>query len=192
MRRPFAQLAVTVLLLAASVLVPASAQAQPSAQAVAGSCPHPQPYPPGPNATVQSSATNVHSGETIKVSGIRYCPDVDVTITIHGRLVATGHTNSAGSFGPDAAVVPAEQTTAQLCGTGASGLAGDRDCLTLHFRGVAGVAAARAPGANAGANGGGTAFTGVEIAALIAVAAALLSVGIAFSTAGRRRTAARG
>jgi hypothetical protein len=171
------------LLTTAVFAVPFAAQAHPiavkaAAVATVDACPHPTPYPPSPNATVQASTTHPTVGQHIEASGIHYCPDEDVTITIAGVFVGTGHTNGTGQFDPDV-VVPGPPGQKQLCGIGASGLATDQDCLTLF------VTAPPAPPSSNG--GGGVAFTGVEIGALVAVGIALLIGGVVFARAGARR-----
>ncbi len=175
---------VAALLVGAALAVPASAAAGPLAGSAPATCPKPKPYPPPPSATVQSSTTTPRVGQTIEASGIGYCPDEDVTITISGKQVGTAHTNAGGSFDPPV-VVPGRAGQKQLCGIGASGLSTDRDCLTLTVSGAAANDASAS--AAAGGGGGGTAFTGTEAALLLALAVLLLAGGVAFATAGRHR-----
>ena len=122
-----------------------------------------------------ASTTTPFVGEKIEASGIRYCPDENVRLTIGGQFVGDAHTNGAGKFDPQV-TVPGPAGDKLLCGVGASGLPHDQDCLTLHVR---------AAGPNSGPP---LSFTGVEIGAIIAVALALLVGGVLFATAGRRRT----
>jgi hypothetical protein len=126
---------------------------------------------------VQASTTHPKVGQKIEASGVHYCPDEDVTITISGKFVGTAHTNSAGSFDPQV-VVPGPVGDKPLCGIGASGLPNDRDCLTLFVQGA---------GVNPGSSGGGTSLTGVEIGAMVAVASLLIVGGVAVARAGARR-----
>ena len=178
MRRTISRLVLFGLLAASVLFVPFSAQATPARTVTAApACPHPKPYPPSPNATVQSSTTHPKVGQKIEASGVHYCPTEDVTITIGGKFVGTGHTNAAGTFDPQV-VVPGPPGQKLLCGIGASGLAADRDCLTLFVT---------AAGTAGGSAGGSTSFTGVEIGALIALAALLLVGGVLFLRAGQRR-----
>ncbi len=177
---------VAVLVLLGAVFAPTAASARPLAQAPA-SCPKPKPYPPAPNATVQSSTTTPNAGDTIEASGINYCPDEDVDLTIGGQHVGTAHTDANGSFDPPV-VVPGPSGEKQLCGVGASGLSTDQDCLTLT---VGGNGGSNAAGGGGSGNNGGTAFTGTQVALLLLIALALLGGGIAFSTAGRRKQSAR-
>jgi hypothetical protein len=95
-------------------------------------------------------------------------------------------------------VVPAPTGQRVLAGVGASGLNADRDSLVLTIRAGAGVdpiAVGPAGGSGSGGGGasgtGGLAFTGTQIALLIALAAALLGGGIGLMYAGRRRSLRR-
>lgn len=180
MRRFVSRLVLFGLLAMTALAVPFAAHAAPvSAAAAPAKCPHPLPYPPFPNATVQSSTTHPHVGDKIEASGIHYCPNEDVRITIGAKFVGTGHTNSVGTFDPQV-VVPGPPGNKLLCGVGASGLAADSDCLTLFI-------SAHGTAGGSGNNGGGTSFTGVEIGALIGLAVALIIGGVVFARAGARR-----
>jgi hypothetical protein len=177
MRPTISRLVLFGLLAATVLFVPISAHAAPVGKTVApAACPHPQPYPPAPNATVQSSTTHPNVGQHIEASGIHYCPDEDVRLTIGGTFVGTGHTDSVGTFDPQV-VVPGPAGQKLLCGIGASGLAADRDCLTLFI----------SAGGTGGGSGGGTSFTGVEVGALIALGALLLVGGGVLLRVGQRR-----
>ena len=172
----------TLGILVAAVAAPMTATAAPIRSTVAaGACDESQAYPPSPNATVQINTTDPFVGESAKVSGINYCPNEDVDITIAGQHVGTGHTDSNGSFDPDV-IVPGPPGEKQVCGIGASGLSNDRDCLTIQVR---------AKGATHQPGGGGTAMTGVEISLLGLLALLLVVAGVAMTTLGRHRRAAR-
>jgi hypothetical protein len=182
MRRLSVLLAVLGLALGAALAAPAMATARP-AQAVAGAC-SADAYPPSPHATIMASTTTPKVGETIEASGTSYCPDEDVALTLDGTGVGTAHTDAQGAFDPPVVVNKAGNAL-QLCGIGASGLAADRDCITLST-----AAGSQPPGGNgtgAGSSGGGTAFTGSDIAALCLLGAVLLFGGGALVAVGRRR-----
>jgi hypothetical protein len=178
MRRLYCALAVLFIALAAFVTAPAVAMASPaSIHAVAPATCLPGVYPPPQQATIMSSTTTPFIGQKIEASGINYCPDEDVRLTIAGTFVGTAHTDFSGSFDPQV-TVPGPVGDKELCGVGASGLPTDQDCLTLHVK--------------AESNGpGGPAFTGVQIAALVLVAVALLAGGGFFAAAGRRKSTTR-
>jgi hypothetical protein len=175
-RRTISRLLLFGLLSAVLVAAPAAAHAAAVRSPGGPPCPHPSAYPPTPDATVQASTTHPEVGQHIEASGIRYCPNENVTLTIAGTFVGTAHTDSAGSFDPQV-VVPGPPGQKPLCGIGASGLPDDRDCLTLFVQGAG----------TSGNSSGGTSITGVEIGALTAVAALLIVAGVAFARAGRRR-----
>jgi large repetitive protein len=189
MRRALSRLVFAGLLVTGALFAPAMAAASPLSADSVASCPTSNPYPPTPNAEVQSSTTTPQVGEQIEVSGVGYCADESVTITIGGKTVGTGHSDSSGKFDPEV-TVPGPAGARQLCGVGSSGLSSDTDCLTLNSSAAGGASASASNSAGAGSgsgSGGGTAFTGVEVAALCALAALLLAGGVAFATAGRRR-----
>ncbi|HEV7193749.1 MAG TPA: hypothetical protein VGN35_11160 [Jatrophihabitantaceae bacterium] len=158
---------------------PTLASATPRTAVAGPPCPGSTLYPPSPDATIMSSTTTPVIGQKIDASGIKYCPNENVTLTIAGQFVGTAHTDSAGSFDPTQVTVPGPVGDKLLCGIGASGLVDDRDCLTLHVR------------AGSGPNSNHLGSTGVEVATIIAVAVALLGGGALFLSAGRRRKSAR-
>jgi hypothetical protein len=150
-----------------------------------GSCPNAPAYPPAPDATVEVDTTELHVGDPLEISGIRYCPNENVDLTIDGQHVGTGHTDGDGDFDPQV-TTPGPSGTKQLCGVGASGLPKDWDCLTIDVLGGTGSSAAEA-GPPPQGNGGGTAFTGVQIALLGVLALVLVVGGVVVTTVGRNR-----
>ncbi len=180
MRRLSVLLTVLGLALLAVVAAPAGAIAVP-VRALAGAC-NDSAYPPSPHATIAASTTTPNVGETIEASGTRYCPDEDVALTLDGAPVGTTHTDAQGAFDPPVVINKAGNAL-QLCGIGASGLADDRDCIALSTPN----GAASSPASNNHGNGGGTAFTGFDIAALCLLAAILLIGGGALVVGNRRR-----
>jgi hypothetical protein len=182
MRRLLYALVALVLGCATALLAaPALASASPAHTAVAAAakgeiCPDADPFYPYPvGATIMSSTTTPFIGQHIEASGIKYCHNEDVRLTIAGQFVGTAHTDNNGSFDPQV-VVPGPVGDKLLCGVGASGLSDDQDCLTLH------VVSPTSPN-----SGPPLSFTGVEIGAIVAVAVALIVGGMLFATVGRRR-----
>jgi len=163
---------------ATSAASAAPVHAGSAAQTAPGTCPKPKPYPPSPSATVQVNTTVPNVGETLEISGISYCPDEDVELTIAGQHVGTAHTDAAGNFDPPV-TTPGPPGQKQVCGIGASGLATDRDCLLIE---VQGGGETTPPGDH-----GGTAFTGVQIALLGLVALMLIVGGLFLTTMSRNR-----
>jgi hypothetical protein len=182
MRRLLAPLMAASLLMLLPALISSAGAAptQAAQQAAPGSCPKPKPYPPGPNATVEVNTTIPHVGDPLEISGIKYCPDEDVDLTIAGQHVGTAHTDSTGAFDPQV-TTPGPPGRKQVCGVGASGLTTDRDCLFIHVP-AAGASSAAPPGPS-----GGTAFTGVQIALLGLLALVLVVGGVVVATLGRNR-----
>jgi hypothetical protein len=171
------------LLLGATLAAPATALGRPAARVLAG-CTN-DAYPPSPHATIMASTTTPTVGETIEASGVKYCANEDVALTLDGAAVGTAHTDGQGSFDPPV-VVNKAGSALQLCGIGASGLPTDRDCITLsttsNNQGTGG-------GSN-NSNGGGTAFTGLDVAALCLLAAVLLLAGGGLVVSSRRKRVA--
>jgi hypothetical protein len=171
--------AASVLMLLPTAVCGAGAAPVHAGNQVAG-CPHPRPYPPAPDATVEVNTTDPHVGDPLEISGIIYCPDEDVALTIASQHVGAAHTGSAGSFDPQV-TTPGPPGPKQVCGIGASGLATDRDCLLIQVQG-----AGSSEGPPAG-QGGGTAFTGVQIALLGLLALMLVVGGVVVTTFSRNR-----
>ena len=179
MRRLLYALVALVLGCAAALLAAPAIASASSTHAAAPAkevCPHDDPFYPYPiGATIMSSTTTPFIGQHIEASGIKYCHNEDVRLTIAGQFVGTAHTDNNGSFDPQV-VVPGPVGDKLLCGVGASGLSEDQDCLTLH------VVSPTGPN-----SGPPLSFTGVEIGAIVAVALALIVGGVLFATVGRRR-----
>jgi hypothetical protein len=182
MRRLYGVLGAIALTLGVALVVPAPAGAG-GLQLLAGAC-NGNAYPPSPHAMIMSSTTTPALNETIEASGSAYCPNEDVRLTLAGTFVGTTHTDGTGAFDPPVKVTKTGKLL--LCGIGASGLANDRDCLTLTVKslGTGGTHQHKPSG------GGGTSFTGVDILLLALLAAALLAGGSALAVAGRRKRAA--
>lgn len=166
----------TLLAVATPFAVPTGAAPKAPARVVDGSC-QPLGYPDGQHARVQVDRTVVYVGGPLEVSGDVYCPNENVDITIAGQSVGTGHTDDQGHFDPRRVTAPGPPGTKELCGIGASGKPFDQDCLDITVR------------ANGGPNnhGGGTAFTGVQIALLGLLALMLVVGGVVVTTLGRNR-----
>lgn len=164
--------------LTGSILVlSSSAEARPLSDKAAV-CQGTTGYPFSPAATIEVSATAPTAGSSIEVSGAHYCPDEDVSLTIGGTGVGSGHTDASGRFDP-AVTVPSRSGAVQLCGSGETQVSANSDCLTLSVQSAAAV------GKNSFSSGG-TASTGVRVALIAAVALLLIAGGVAFATAGRR------
>jgi hypothetical protein len=168
----------TLLAVATPFAVPTTAV--PSADRAAAAC-QPTGYPDGQHAAVQVNTTVPHVGDPLEVSGIVYCPNEAVRIFIAGERVGTGHTDAHGRFDPPI-ITPGPPGPKRLCGNGVSGFAFDRDCLVIHVQGSGGSSPAGPTN-----HGGGTAFTGVQIALLGLLALVLVVGGVVVTTLGRNR-----
>jgi hypothetical protein len=167
MRRVLSALAVFGVC-ATGLLAAGSASAAPSPSA--------PPYPPVTPPSVAVSTTSPCVGESIDVGGTGFAAAETVTLSIGGQSVGTATGSGAGSFAVSvkAPSVVGEQ---QLSAVGQS--SGTRASATLTISNCSGVAGESA--------NRGLAFTGVEIAGLCVLGAALISGGALFVAAGRRR-----
>jgi hypothetical protein len=179
MRRMWTLSVAALVALGLILAVPAAAASATGLAAAAGAC-NDSNYPPSPHATIMSSTTTPSVGETIEASGVAYCPDEDVRITLAGKFVGTTHTDQAGDFDPPVKVTQTGRLL--LCGIGASGLPNDRDCLTLTVKANNQGGGGHNPG-----GGGGTSFTGVDILLILLAGLVLLVAGWALIVAGRRK-----
>lgn len=142
------------------------------------------PYPPPVTTSLSVSSNTPCAGQSIKVGGSGFGATEAVTLSIGGTVVGSATTDAAGSFDPDV-------TTPNLIGgqnlTGLGQTSGRTASLTITIRDCAGAGAS---GGGGGGGGGGLASTGVKIAGLGLLAALLLSGGMFFVIAGRRRASA--
>jgi hypothetical protein len=198
MRRLIRVIVVSALLLTSLTFATRAASAAPSGGVFAASatCTGGTGYPVKAGATLSVSTTTPYSGQTIDVSGSNFQPGENVTLKLDGKTVATVIADSNGSFSTSFKVTAAPGKF-ELTATGSvCGVTG----LLLAIRagaGVGGVSATQSPGAGAAGagatgQGGGLAFTGLDVALMLLVAVALLGGGGVMLRAGRRRHAARG
>jgi len=197
MRRLFRVVLVSGLVLASLTISmrAASATTPGGFFAVSSTCSGGTGYPVKASASLAVSTTTPYRGQTIEVSGTNFRAGETVTLKLNGKAVATVKANSKGSFSTSIKITSGPGKF-ELTATGAScGVAG----LLLAIRGgsgVGGVSATQSPGAGAGGaatgqGGGGLAFTGVDVALLLAVALVLIGGGGYLAHAGRRRHARR-
>lgn len=208
MRRMIRVLAVAALALggvAGAAVVMAPAVAAPSAGSV---CSPGQPYPPSAGVMLMVSTTTPYQGQSIEVSGSGYCANETVTLSMGGQRLGTAHADAKGSFDPKVRITE-DPGRYRLTGAGQDG---DHASVAMTVRPGSGVEpisvhrpGANGPGSNghapaangavpaaAGAGTGGLAFTGIDVALLIAIAVALLGAGSYLVYAGRRRRLTRG
>jgi hypothetical protein len=155
----------------------------PSASASAA---RPVAYPPTTCATISVSTTTPAVGEAITVTGKNFGPHAKVTLILQSKtyVLGTVTTSATGTFGTDV-TMPRGLTGHHIL----SAQGGNPLCQADPIEIVIGAnGASPTPGPNGPP---GTAFTGVDVLWLIALAAALIVVGIALnrrSNSRRRRS----
>lgn len=144
-------------------------------------------YPATICATLEVSTTNPLVGATITVSGSNFDPNATIKLVLHSQTYQLGSTksDSLGSFTKDVKLptgVTGHHLIEAIGGTSdePSGCPADPiQALDIQSNGGSGV-----PAGN-----GGTAFTGLDILALIAAAVVLLGGGVLINRGGKRRRA---
>jgi hypothetical protein len=143
-------------------------------------------YPAIPCSTLSVSTTNPLPGARITVTGTLFAPHANVRLELSGTgdTLGTVTTNSAGSFKTTVTLPADAQGRQQIVAVGGD-VAGSVGCpadpsQSLDIQGAS---------TSTGASGGGTAFTGVDILALLAAAAVLVGGGVLLQRSGKRRRA---
>lgn len=139
-------------------------------------------YPGPPTAGVGDS--NPSPGETTTVFGANWCPGSTVDILFDGHKIGTAQVDSTGHFSK-AITIPANASPGHHTIT-VVGL--DFECDDVRTVNI-GIFVSGGGAGGAGAGGGGLAFTGANISVGAVILAALVIVGLAALTAGRRRKA---
>lgn len=173
-------------ILALAVAMTGLALAGPVATAAAA----PVAYPVTICPTLSVSTTTPLVGEKITVSGVHFDPNAHIRLELHTTVyvLATVVSDAAGSFTTQV-TMPAGVTGHHLIlaiggGFVSTHCTGDPVQVTIQT----GVQSTAAGGT--GSSGGGTAFTGLDILALIVAAAALLGIGLLLNRGGKRTGAA--
>lgn len=159
-RRIRALIALVALLLGGLLAGPASVVAAPSAAAPTN-CDS-TAYPPSVNATIELDTNDIIVGETVNISGVGFCANESVRISVADRALASAHTDGQGAFESPVPVKLAVPGLIPVHADGASGLDSDRasDTVAVRDPAVAGevvAPAAASPGAGAQLGGGGVA-----------------------------------
>jgi hypothetical protein len=152
--------------------------AAPAASAVA--------YPPTTCPTLSVSTTTPLAGATITVTGSNFTPGANITLELHTTTYVLAHVTASASGAFSASVtMPAGVTGAHdIVATGGASVPG---CPASPVQAIDLQAGAQATGVAGGGGGGGTAFTGVDVLLLLAVAGGLVAIGVAFNSGGKRR-----
>jgi hypothetical protein len=169
---------------------------------MAGAFATPAPYPPSACPTLSVSTTNPLPGESITVSGRNFDANARIEIVLDkpGRVMRTVTSDSNGQF-TTSITLPAGLTGRHLFKAIGGGSDATRGCPAdpgQAFDVQGGSAASLEPGSSGangpgapGSNGGGTAFTGLDVAGLLAIAAALIGAGALLNRRSRAGKASR-
>lgn len=160
-------------------------------------------YPPTTCSTVSVSTTTPQPGQQITVAGSHFKPEAHITVALDTRSHPLAHvtSNAMGHFSTRV-VLPQNATGRHRIKAFGGNLAGVPGCpatatVAIRFQ-AGGVSSSQGNnpgvgGAGTGTGtGGGTAFTGVDIAALLAIALALIAVGVLFNRRGAPKRAEAG
>lgn len=134
------------------------------------------PYPPSTCRTLSVSTTTPLEGGSLTVTGENFAPNAQVRIELHTTVsvLATVTSDGNGSFSTSVTLPAGVTGTHRIVAVGGN-VAGCPDKsveITIQANG-----GTNGNGTGGGSNGG-TAFTGVDIALLLAIAAGLLGIGV--------------
>lgn len=156
-------------------------------------------YPPPVCAMISVSTTTPRQGQTITVTGEQFKPNTTVKLWLTPRsdfpgsvssaarpagssvLLATVTTDSSGSFSAQV-TIPLDVSGHQVLSADGPGKICPAEPIQITVSGGAGG------GSSSGGNGGPPAMTGVDVALLVGIGAALLAAGVLFTQSGRRRS----
>ncbi|MEX1046745.1 MAG: hypothetical protein WD757_03970 [Actinomycetota bacterium] len=134
----------------------------------------------GEDPTAGVGDSNPSPGETTTVFGANWCPGSTVDILFDGHKIGTGQVDSEGNFS-EPVTIPANASPGHHTITVVG--------LDFACENVRSVNIGIFVSGGAGAGGAGLAFTGANISVGAVILAALVIVGLAAITAGRRRKA---
>jgi len=142
-------------------------------------------YPPTVCATIFVSTTNPLEGASIGVTGENFFANATTHLYIKSPhiLLRTVKTDGDGRLATTVKLPDGLFGHRILQAEG--GHSGDNGCAADPFQIQQGAAASQSGGGGGSSNGGGTAFTGVDVAGLLAIAAALVGVGVLLNRRGR-------
>jgi hypothetical protein len=169
-----ATLALAVLALGFAVIAPASPA---------------QAYPPTTCATLSVSTTHPAPGAKITVTGSNFLANTKVKLVLHSKtyfLVAVT-TDANGDFSVQVQL-PAGVSPGHHRIIAKGGANGVKNCPADPFQTLSIQGSAQSPTPTSTGSSGPTAFTGVDIAALLGAAALLVAAGVLFARSGRRRS----
>jgi hypothetical protein len=142
-------------------------------------------YPPTTCPTISVSTTTPLAGATITVTGTNFIPNAHLTLKLqsNGHVLAHVVANAQGKF-TVSVTMPANLLGSQvIVAVGGGAVPG---CPADPVQTVNLQAGGQTSGGGTG-GGGGTAFTGVDVLLLLAVAGGLVGIGIALNGASKRK-----
>lgn len=145
-------------------------------------------YPPTTCATISVSTTHPSVGAKITVSGLNFVPNHKVKLVLHSKtyFLVSVNSNAAGAFSVEVQLPANVFGHHEIIAIGGSpnGHGCPPDPIQIiHIHGAV------PSGTSTSHPGGPTAFTGLDIGALLAAAALLILAGVLFTRRGRRRHA---
>jgi hypothetical protein len=159
--------------------------AAPAAQARAAAPTDPL-YPPTTCPTISVSTTHPLPGATLTVVGSNFDPDTKITLRIKtpSIFLRAVVSDAGGSFTTTVKLPAGLSGTRLIIAVGGQTGGCPADPIRIVIQGGSSNS-----GNGNGNNGGGTAFTGTDIAGLLAIAAALIGLGVLLNR--RSRSAKR-
>ena len=129
-----------------------------------------QAYPATTCATLSVSSTSPTAGDSLAVTGANFSPNASITLDLQGPTTRLGTVtaDAQGAFSTSVTLPSGTTGSHRLVASGGLTAGCSAPTVSLDI-------AAASTGAS---SGGGTAVTGVDIAAMIAVALGLIIVGV--------------
>lgn len=143
----------------------------------------PAAYPPAVCATLSANTTTPHPGGTITLVGAHFTPGASVRLELQSStsiVLGTATADANGSFTTTVGVPTG--LTGQHSIVAVTGVPRGSGCSPSISFGLGGTSTS-----DGEPHTGGAAFTGVDVAGTVGVAAVLLIVGVALARAGARR-----
>jgi hypothetical protein len=175
-----AALALAVLALGLALVGPAtSAQATPAHAALA--------YPPTTCSTLSVSTTHPAVGAKITVTGANFVPNHSVKLILrtHTYFLVALTTDANGAFSVQVQLPAGVTGHHKIIAIGGS--PNGNGCPPDPFQ-IIDIHGPGSPTATSSQPGGPTAFTGLDIGALLGAAALLIAAGVLFTRRGRNRS----
>ncbi len=134
------------------------------------------PYPPSTCDNLSVSTTTPLEGASITITGENFAPNASIRLELHSAVstLATVRSDGNGAFSVRVTLPAGVTGTHQIVPVGGLVAGCPQKSVTITIQANGGT---NGNGTGGGSNGG-TAFTGVDIALLLAIAAGLLGIGV--------------